>query len=133
MSQNNSFYKTANKAAAAIGTGLILTSLTTQFLVGTRYLNYNFIAGHCGDYGAALAMTSWWNRNKDPHNTKSQLFEALYVTGAWTTFEFLQKAGLWIGTYDPKDIAAFCAGSLTAFAVARFSASKLSPLEEKIS
>lgn len=117
-------YKTANKITAAIGAASVPVHYTAQYLIMNGMMDYNFIGGNLGDYGATLAMTAWGNRNKDQNDVGGQLLGAIGYASCWTAFELLQKVYLWPGTYDTKDILAFWAGSATAFLVARLSSSE---------
>ncbi|TKJ17046.1 hypothetical protein CEE44_00740 [Candidatus Woesearchaeota archaeon B3_Woes] len=124
MDQENSLYRTVNNITAVIGVASFPVHYTAQYLVGKGIMDNGFIGGNLGDYGATLAMTAWGNSNKDPNDIKGQLLGAVYYASAWTAFELLQKAHLWPGTYDTKDILAFWAGSATAFLLGRLSSSE---------
>ena len=123
MNKKNSLYKTVNKITAAIGVASISVHYAAQHLIHKGIIEYNFIGGNLGDFGATLAMTAWYNKKKDSKDVKGQLFNAIFNASAWTVFELLQKNDLWIGTYDPKDILAYWAGSTTAFLLGRLASS----------
>ncbi|MFH1308115.1 MAG: hypothetical protein ABIH72_04640 [archaeon] len=118
-----SFYDFMNKTANKVGIGIAATGLTAQALQVAHLIPYSFVSGQFGDFGTSLALTTWFNGDEDQDDIKSHLKGAFLISIYWTAVELLQKAHIWPGTYDLKDIAAFWAGSATAFALGRLASS----------
>lgn len=124
MNKENSFYRIINTITEVTGLTAVIVHYTAQGLIANGMMDYSFIGGNLGDYGATLAMTANDNRNRNPNDVKKQFQTAVLYASGWTIFEFLQKAQVWPGTYDTKDLLAFWAGSATAFLLGRLSASE---------
>jgi len=75
----------------------------------------HFLDQHMWDFSMSAAFTSIYYTAM-PKNKKWQIPFMLIPTATMTIYEFMSKSPYIVGTYDPKDIAAYALGAIVGYA-----------------